>query len=263
MYKHVSQKKYGYSWKGRLVTQNKKYLTVMVNALVFPVIDQDDPDLNPLGYGVLFDDVTEENRELIRGTFSSLLEASILKDNDTGKHIQRVNEYCRTVSNALLGDSRFPEVDVEFIENISFLAAMHDVGKIGIPDDILNKKGPLDDREWSMMQEHTINGAYILKAYPNSMAKDIALFHHEKWDGSGYPYKLPGNLIPLSARIVTIADVYDALRMKRSYKDGFSHEKACSIIKQNTGIHFDPRLVDYFLKLHLEFEKIYKNLADE
>ena len=140
---------------------------------------------------------------------------------------------------------------------------MHDVGKIGTPDDILNKEGPLDEREWLIMKEHTKNGAFILSTYPNPMAKQIALFHHEKWDGTGYPYQLSETMIPLPARIVSIADVYDALRMERSYKKSFSHQEASEIIIKNRGIHFDPALVDLFIENKDSFNSIFDSLVDD
>ena len=194
-------------------------------------------------YEGIIDNITEENRNLLRGTFLSLLEASKLKDNDTGYHIKRVGEYARIISESLYGNPLYSEIDKEFIDNIHFLAPMHDVGKIGTPDDILNKAGPLNDWEWEVMKEHTINGAYILGTFPSPMAKTIALFHHERWDGKGYPYKVTERMIPLPARIVAIADVYDALRMKRSYKEPFTHEATVKEIEQEAGKHFDPDLV--------------------
>jgi putative two-component system response regulator len=250
----------GFSWRGRLETGDREHLTVIANALIFPLIEEDDE--STLGYGVVFDDITEENKSITRNTFSSLLEASKLKDNDTGRHIERVNEYSRLLAEALFADERFPEIDREFIDNIGFLAAMHDVGKIGTPDDILNKQGPLDEKEWKVMQGHTINGAYILSTYPNPIAKEIALFHHERWDGAGYPYQFAENMIPLSARIVSIADVYDALRMKRSYKDPYSHEESAAVVEQGSETHFDPVLISYFSRLKEDFRAIYSRLAD-
>jgi len=235
-------------------------LTVIANALIFPLIEEENE--SPSGYGAVFDDITEENKSIIRNTFSSLLEASKLKDNDTGRHIERVNEYSRLLAESVYSDERYSEVDREFIENLGFLAAMHDVGKIGTPDDILHKQGPLDEKEWKIMQEHTINGAYILSTYPNPIAKEIALFHHERWHGNGYPYQFAGDMIPLSARIVSIADVYDALRMKRSYKAPYSHEEAAAVLEQGTGTQFDPVLVSYFSRLKEEFAAIYSRLAD-
>ena len=179
--------------------------------------------------------------------FSSLLEASKLKDNDTGMHIERVNLYTSLLAKAMFNDPRWPELDKDFIADIGFLAAMHDVGKIGTPDNILNKEGPLSEFEWGIMKEHTINGAFILSSYPNPMAREIALSHHEWWNGSGYPYNMEGKMIPLSARIVTLADVYDALRMKRSYKPAYSHETAIQKITQEREVHFDPDIVDVLL----------------
>ena len=250
----------GFSWRGRLETGDREHLTVVANALIFPLIEENGE--SPSGYGAVFDDITEENKSIIRNTFSSLLEASKLKDNDTGRHIERVNEYSRLLAEALFLDERFPEIDREFIDNMGFLAAMHDVGKIGTPDDILNKKGPLDEKEWKIMQEHTINGAYILSTYPNPIAKEIALFHHERWNGTGYPYQFAADMIPLSARIVSVADVYDALRMKRSYKEPYSHEEAAAVVEEGAETQFDPLLISFFSRLKGDFAAIYAHLAD-
>ncbi len=170
--------------------------------------------------------------------------------------------YSKSFANKLFDNPDYPEVNTEFIENILFLAPMHDVGKIGTPDDILTKPSSLNSSEWKIMKEHTINGAYILKAYPDPMAAQIATFHHEKWNGNGYPYGVSGSDIPLPARIVSIADVYDALRMKRSYKDEFSHKKAQEIITKDAGSHFDPYLVELFNNNNREFESIYEKLKD-
>ncbi|MDR1318727.1 MAG: HD-GYP domain-containing protein, partial [Treponema sp.] len=210
-------------------------------------------------------DVTEENKQLLRAVFLSLLEASKLKDNDTGKHITRVNFYSKRLAEELYHsrDPAYKRIDADYIDNIGFLASMHDVGKIGTPDDILNKEGPLSDWEWTIMREHTINGGYILSTYPNPMAKDIALCHHERWDGAGYPYKLEGEMIPLAARIVTVADVYDALRMERSYKPALSHEVAERKMTEESGTHFDPSLISYFKKIAADFNAIYESNKDE
>ncbi|MQY77251.1 MAG: HD domain-containing protein, partial [Spirochaeta sp.] len=200
--------------------------------------------------------------QMLRTTYNSLLGAARLKDNDTGNHIERVNRYARKMAEALHGIDEYPEVDREFIENIGFLAAMHDIGKIGTPDDILNKAASLEAWEWEIMQEHTLNGAYIMSSYPNSMAKEIALRHHECWDGSGYPHGLSGELIPLSARLVAIGDVYDALRMKRNYKQPFNHQEAQKMIIKDRGSHFDPSLVEYFKELENDFYRIFEELKD-
>jgi putative two-component system response regulator len=112
------------------------------------------------------------------------------------------------------------------------------------------------------MREHTKNGAFILSTYPNPMAKEIALSHHEKWNGTGYPFQLEGEMIPLAARIVTIADVYDALRMERSYKPALSHEVSIRKIIEGSGIHFDPNIIEAVKNISSEFERIYDLYAD-
>jgi len=215
-----------------------------------------------MAYVMLIDDISDYHRRMLRDTFSSLLEASKLKDRDTGHHIQRVNAYSRCLCDRLLGHSLYPQVDRQYVEDIAFLAAMHDVGKIGISDNILNKAGPLDDWEWALMKEHTINGAFVLATYPNPMAREIALFHHEWWDGSGYPYGLGSEMIPLAARVVAVADVYDALRMKRSYKEALDHERTVAIVAQNAGSHFDPALVEHFEAVSRSFREIFLSLRD-
>ena len=249
----------GFSWRGMAQIKSRERATVLTRVYIFPA------GLNikePQEFTVMFDDITEENRKLLRSMFLSLLEASKLKDNDTGKHIVRVNFYSEALAKVLYNKPEYEMVDAEFIDNIGFLAAMHDVGKIGTPDDILNKEGPLSDFEWSIMQEHTKNGAFILEAYPNPMAKEIALSHHEKWNGKGYPFQIEGEMIPLSARIVSIADVYDALRMRRSYKPGYSHEVSLKKIIESKDTQFDPKLVDTFLSIADQFNDIYERNKD-
>ncbi len=257
----ISSPEQGFSYKGRLESKNRNRLPVIVNIMITPLFEAGTPG-KPSYYSALFDDISKEHSAMLQNTFLSLLEASKLKDNDTGNHIKRVGEYSRILSEQLFGKKGYEGVNREFIENIHFLAPMHDVGKIGTPDDILNKEGPLDDKEWIIMKEHTKNGAYILQAYPDPMAKDIAIFHHEKWNGSGYPFGISEFQIPLSARIVAMADVYDALRMKRSYKDPFTHEESVSIIQKGSGIHFDPDLIDIFTDIEDSFNSIFENLKD-
>ncbi|MDR3247403.1 MAG: HD-GYP domain-containing protein [Treponema sp.] len=252
--------KNGYSWKGETRIKSQDMATLQVRVYLFPA----EIVKEPTEFVVMFDDVTEENRQLLRAVFLSLLEASKLKDNDTGKHITRVNYYSKRLAEELyysLG-TQYPNIDADFIDNIGFLASMHDVGKIGTPDDILNKEGPLSDWEWTVMREHTKNGAFILSTYPNPMAKEIALSHHERWDGGGYPFQLEGEMIPLAARIVSIADVYDALRMQRSYKPSLSHEVALSKMMEERGTHFDPFLIEVFNIIADEFNKIYTANGD-
>ncbi|MDR0602606.1 MAG: HD domain-containing protein [Treponema sp.] len=251
----------GYSWKGGAKIKSRDMVTVQTKVYLFP---------SELGAGkhsefvVMFDDVTEENKGLLRSVFLSLLEASKLKDNDTGKHITRVNFYSRRLAEEIHKNhgEKYRRIDADFIDNIGFLASMHDVGKIGTPDDILNKEGPLSDWEWTVMREHTKNGAFILSTYPNPMAKEIALSHHERWDGSGYPFQLEGEMIPIAARIVTIADVYDALRMERSYKPALTHGLTESKMMEESGTHFDPFLIEVFHDIASDFNMIYEQNKD-
>jgi putative two-component system response regulator len=251
----------GYSWKGEARVKSRDMVSVQTRVYLFPAeLDIKDPN----EFVVMFDDVTEENKRLLRAVFLSLLEASKLKDNDTGKHITRVNFYSKRLAEELHRgkDPTYKRIDADFIDNIGFLASMHDVGKIGTPDDILNKEGPLSDWEWTVMREHTKNGAFILSTYPNPMAKEIALSHHERWDGSGYPFQLEGVMIPLAARIVTIADVYDALRMERSYKPALNHEVTEKKMLEESGTHFDPSLIEVFKVVSKDFEQIFESNKD-
>jgi response regulator RpfG family c-di-GMP phosphodiesterase len=262
MSQDIRNHKFGYSWSGRIEQKRKNQVALITNLLLIPIFDSPLQIKQPAAYACIFDNISEEYRQILKITFNSLLEASLLKDKDTGNHIKRINLYSRALSETLLGLPAYEEVDIEFIENIGFLAAMHDVGKIGTPDDILNKHDKLNSWELEVMKQHTMNGAYILNTYPNIMAKEIALYHHERWDGSGYLYGMRENMIPLSARIVAVADVYDALRMKRSYKEPFPHEMAKEIMLDYRGTHFEPFLLDRFLELEKQFIRIYDNLTD-
>ena len=252
----------GHSWSGTIKLKSKDASSVLAKTTIIPYRPAWTNGSEPYAWVAFFDDVTEERNSFLKGLFTSLLEASKLKDNDTGKHIERVNYYTELMAREMYRQGTWPEVDIDFIENIGFLAAMHDVGKIGTPDDILNKKGPLDEFEWNIMREHTINGAFILSSYPNPMAKQIAQSHHEWWNGTGYPYNLFGDMIPLPARIVAIADVYDALRMKRSYKQAFNHSRATLLILADSGKHFDPALVTLFKSIDTEFDRIFTTYSD-
>jgi putative two-component system response regulator len=169
--------------------------------------------------------------------------AAEYKDNETGLHVIRMSHYARLLALAA-------GVAEDEAEDLLHAAPMHDVGKIGIPDRILQKPGPLDDDEWAIMKTHTTIGGEIIGEHPGgmlAMAREIALNHHEKWDGSGYPQGLSGQAIPLFARIIAIADVFDALTSVRPYKDAWSVEQAADFLREQRGQHFDPDLVDLFL----------------
>ncbi|HPD80484.1 MAG TPA: HD-GYP domain-containing protein [Spirochaetia bacterium] len=261
IYRCMKNKNRNYSWSGTLEHKARDIHASITKMQIMPYLFSKETR-EPQSWIVILDDFTVEMQGFVYVMFKGLLDASKLKDNDTGKHIERVNLYATVLAKALYDENLDILVDVDFVDNIGFLAAMHDVGKIGTPDDILNKKGSLTDFEWKIMKEHTINGAFILSAYPNPMAKEIAQSHHERWDGTGYPYNLEKDMIPLSARIVAIADVYDALRMKRSYKEPKNHKETYDVIMRGSGTHFDPSLVLVFRKHHKEFEKIYDDNAD-
>ena len=250
--------KRGYSWSGILKHKTRYRKTMYTKTNIFPLFENN--KLN--GYWVMFEDISNAYLSQYRDMMRSLLNDSKLKDNDTGFHNERLNYYSKVLSEAVFESNLYPQIDADFIDNISSLAAIHDIGKIGTPDYILQKKGKLTDVEWGVMRDHTINGTLILANYPIPMAKEITLSHHEKWDGSGYPYKLAGEMIPLSARIVAIADVYDALRMKRSYKAGVSHKETVECILQGSGSHFDPSIIEVFKGITKEFDYIWKQNKD-
>ncbi len=172
---------------------------------------------------------------------NALESANRLNDTDTGNHIKRVGEYAAYLAEQY-GCER------EFIKRIRLYAPLHDVGKVGLPDRILRKPGQFTKEEFVEMQQHVVFGASLLAGDGlDSMARNIALYHHERWDGSGYVHQLVGEQIPLEARIVAVADVYDALVTERVYKPAFPDEKAMQIIAIDAGKHFDPTIVNLFL----------------
>ncbi|MFS2159721.1 HD domain-containing phosphohydrolase [Pseudomonas sp. Pseusp122] len=196
---------------------------------------------------------TAQLQESYRAMLRSLSRAASYRDNDTGDHIDRIGQ-----SSAMLaGKIGMPSSWCDLIRQA---APMHDVGKIGVPDNILQKPGPLTCEERAQMQTHPRIGYDILHDPCGSkltdMAAEISLGHHEKWDGSGYPYGLKGEDIPLSARIVALCDVYDALRMVRPYKPAWTIDAATAYIKANAGCHFDPVLSDAFCEIISEIERI-------
>jgi len=190
-------------------------------------------------------------------TIFTMTRAAELKDEDAGAHVQRISYYSRELAK-ILG------MDEKFIDTIFFASPMHDIGKIGIPDCILLKPCGFTPDEWLIMQGHSAMGAKILgesKSPYLKMGAEIALNHHERWDGSGYPNGIKEEEIPLAARIMSICDIYDALRSKRPYKPAFSHQKALNIITHSDGrtapAHFDPVILANFQENHQTFRDIF------
>ena len=201
---------------------------------------------------------TADLRDSYLETILTMTRAVEYKDKETGVHVQRISYYCRELA-GLLG------LDKEFIEMIFFASPMHDIGKIGIPDHILLKPGNFTPEEWEVMRGHTLMGAKILgncKSPYLKMGAEIALNHHERWGGGGYPNGKQGEAIPLVARITMICDIYDAIRSKRPYKPAFDHLKAVDIIIHGNDIaqpgDFDPLILQTFKQNHLLFRDIFE-----
>ncbi|GHT91175.1 two-component system response regulator [Betaproteobacteria bacterium] len=194
------------------------------------------------------------------------------RDNETGNHIHRTQRYVRALAQSLSEHPRFRDyLNRDTIELLYKSAPLHDIGKVGVPDRILLKPGKLTADEFEIMKQHAILGYEAIVQAEKQLGKDvgflacakeIACSHHEKWDGSGYPYGLVGNDIPISARLMAVADVYDALISRRVYKPAMSHEKASEIIVQGAGKHFDPDVVHAFLALDQEFIAIAARFED-
>lgn len=197
-----------------------------------------------------------KNRAINHSIVEAMEKINHVHDDETGCHIRRVAAYCGLLARSL-------NLPLKKIRAIETYASLHDIGKIAVPEHILRKKDKLTEDEFKQIQQHTTKGWRIVQGLVlGSVAENLIHYHHEKWDGSGYPEGLVGEAIPVEARILAIADVYDALRQKRVYKPSFSHEQACEIIVTSSGSHFDPTLVTLFSQLHLQFQAIYESRMD-
>ncbi len=204
-------------------------------------------------------------------TIFSLAKLAQSRDDDTGLHLERVQEYCKLLAQTLQEDSEYKNhINDAFIENIYHASPLHDIGKVGIPDSILLKPGKLTEEEFEVMKTHSTIGANTLRDVDKKFGANsfirmgilIAESHHEKFDGTGYPSGLKGQNIPLAARIMAIVDVYDALRAKRAYKDGFSHQKSLDIICEGSGRHFDPVIIETFKGIADQFDEIFESAVE-
>ena len=219
--------------------------------------------------------ISERTKQLARTqrvTVFSLAKLAESRDNETGKHLERIRSYARILAGQLAKSPQYEHIiDDEYVTALYDSSPLHDIGKVGIPDRILLKPGKLSPNEWEIMKLHSRIGGDTLYAADEEageacflgMGRDIAYYHHERWDGAGYPDGREGDDIPLSARIVALADVYDALTSKRPYKSAFSHEKSKGIIIEERGTHFDPDIVDAMLACESQFLETYVRFKDE
>ena len=215
---------------------------------------------------------TETIEKLNHVTISTIISVIGTRDQETSGHINRTSAYVVALAEALRSRGLFlDELNDESIDQLRRSAPLHDVGKVGIKDAILNKPGKLTDEEFSQMKRHSVIGADAFRearimmneASFLDLAEQLARSHHEKWNGSGYPDGLSGENIPLFARIMAIADVYDALISRRPYKEPMSHEVAVKIMMEGSGSHFDPAIADAFLSIESEFDHIAHTFSDE
>lgn len=219
--------------------------------------------------------VEEQIEKISQSHLSTIFATSKLaesKDPETGAHLERIRMYCRILASDLSRTEKYGSVVNEgYVDCIYTASPLHDIGKVGVPDHILSKPGKLCEEEWQIMQTHTTIGGDTLRAidaeHPGNdfirMGIEIADHHHEKWDGSGYPHGKKGEEIPLSARILALADVYDALTSRRCYKDAYSHAESRDIIIEGKERHFDPDIVDAFNRCEQDFIDIRKRFQDE
>ncbi|MEG3617136.1 HD domain-containing phosphohydrolase [Magnetovibrio sp. PR-2] len=239
-----------------------------------PVASNDEFGVMAQHTNTMVDRIKDHTQELARTrdvTILSLASLAETRDNETGAHILRTQRYVRALAVQLKDHPRFKDqLDDESIDLLYKSAPLHDVGKVGIPDSILLKPGKHTDEEFEIMKTHAQLGADALAVAENELgsnsflryAREIAVTHHEKWDGSGYPNGLKGDGIPMSGRLMAVADVYDALISKRVYKPAFSHDKAMGIIRDGKGAHFDPDIVDALDAVEAEFQDIAAQFTD-
>jgi response regulator RpfG family c-di-GMP phosphodiesterase len=213
-------------------------------------------------------DLLESYRKLQNARMATILGLAKLaeyRDEGTGTHLERIREYAKLLAEELAKNPKYAgHITPEYVDDIYQSSILHDIGKVGIPDAVLLKPDKLSDEEFDVIKRHTILGGDAITAIEAkiegksflALGKEIAYNHHEKWDGSGYPRGISGEGIPLSARIIALADVYDALTTRRFYKEAFSHKRSRQMIVDLKGTHFDPEVVDVFWALEDEFNRI-------
>jgi PAS domain S-box-containing protein len=239
----------------------------------------------PTGYRGVLRDRTEKKKmemdllesyrkvhEARTATILGLAKLAEYRDEGTGTHLERIREYARILTVQLAKNPKFRGfIDQQYIDDIYQSSILHDIGKVGTPDALLLKPGELTEEEFEIIKRHTLMGGNAIRAIESqiegksflAMGREIAYNHHEKWDGSGYPKGLKGEAIPLSARIIALADVYDALTTKRFYKEAYSHDKARDMIFALKGKHFDPDMVNAFTTVAEKFNQVRKEKLKE
>ena len=223
----------------------------------------------------LLEMVSEQVKDLMDSqlaTIKAIVSLAEYRDEDTGLHIERTRGYCKQLTIQLLADGKYLDlIDQDFIRDIYHAAPLHDIGKVAIPDNILLKQGKLSEEEFEVIKTHVNVGVSALKRvmlqYPKNsfiiMGVELTGGHHEKWNGTGYPKGLAGLDIPLSGRIMAVADVYDALRSNRPYKKGMTHTDAADIVIKGRGDHFDPMIVDAFIHSEEAFIGISEHIMSD
>lgn len=218
-------------------------------------------------------DTLRQSKHLVRtrdAVIFGLAKLTEYRDSDTGDHLERISVYSTTLASALRNHPKFcDEITPSFVRLIGISAALHDIGKVGVEDRILLKKGPLTAKERAKIQRHTTIAGQCLREIEQrlggsnflQMARQIAMGHHEQWNANGYPRGVAGDAIPLAARIVAVADIYDALSSKRPYKEAFSHERCVEIIREEAGKKLDPDLVDVWLSMESDFRNIARRFS--
>ncbi|MDD6193307.1 MAG: HD domain-containing protein [Lachnospiraceae bacterium] len=236
--------------------------TLITSAIVFSMI---------LGlYAHMENHEVEDMGKMYEDTIHSVADIVESRDGSTGEHIKRTTIYVKIIAEELRKDKKYANIITkDYINSLVLAAPLHDVGKVAIPDSILQKPGKLTDEEFDEMKKHTTKGAEIIQKsffrnntrMTTQMMEDVALYHHEKWNGYGYPQRLSGEEIPLAARIMAVADVFDAVSQKRCYRDAMSLDESFAIIEEGRGNHFDPDVADSFLRARRRVEKAYGSLA--
>lgn len=216
--------------------------------------------------------VPTESMDPWLATITALARLAETRDDDSGRHLDRLQMYCKILSVQMKTMPAYQsDLSDGYIENLIQTAPLHDIGKVAIPDQILLKPTRVSAEEFKIIQRHTLVGAQtlesVLREYPWNefirMGIAVTRWHHEKWDGSGYPDGLGGEKIPLAARMLALADVYDALRSRRPYKEPFTHEQTCQIILNQSGKHFDPGIVSAFLAVKTRFASVCALMEDD